>query len=147
MANWIKLKKGKYDWMYSNQHTDFELLQKFIDENGFVSVTNGRAGTTFKWYLQHGKDVGRYDLDDHPPGDDHGYFFKYPSGECVYAYHPYADIAELAPQVKRWADGLKVKAAVYSGAYSWYYPNESLLVVVSLPDRNIKVREGLWEIK
>lgn len=138
-SNWVKLNKGKYDWLNKHDHMDLILLQRFIDENGFVSVSTCRDLTTMKWFLKNGKDVGKYRINDRPPQDDHGYYFKYKSGECAYVYQPYADIAVLDVEVKEYADKLGLSGVVYDSRHSWYYPNNSLVVVVSLPHQSVVV--------
>lgn len=137
--NWTKLKNGKYDWLTKHNFMDLDLLQRFIDDNGFVSVSTCRDLTTMKWFLQNGKDVGKYSLNDMPPQDDHGYYFKYKSGECVYVYQPYADKPELELKVKQYAERLDLCGTVYDSTHSWYYPHNSLLVVISLPHKKIIV--------
>jgi len=139
---WTKLKKGKYAWLYAYESKDLELLQKFIDGNGFVSVSRSRVYMPIKWFLQHGRDVGNYRyIDDELrfPYADHDYYFKYPSGECVYISQPYGDIADTELVVKAWAETFGIKVEVYDGEYSWHYPHNSLLVVASLPGRDVKV--------
>ena len=141
--------KGVFNW---------DMLNAFIKANGIVSVRKGRGTCTLKWFLQNGRDVPfkAYPrqrkaiaeiLGNHLPRglDDHDYYFKMPHGECVYISQPYVSKEYAEPLVQMWADLHKVKAVVYDGTHSWYYPcspenaDKVCVIVVSLPDRHVSI--------
>ena len=129
---------------------NWDMLNKFICENGFVAVAKLRPVAELKWFLENGRDVKpksnllkiRAKLDKlRRPYADHDYYFKLPSGECIYVSHPYVPKDEAEKVVTAWADTLGIKGKVYDSSYSWYYPNcEHLCVIVlSLQDRDVKM--------
>ena len=152
-SSWTKLNKGKYDWLYYHKGVfDFELFEKFVNDNLFIAVSNKRTTTTLKWFLENGKDVGNpnvYDRLTKCDGDqldyplaDHDYYFKYPTGECVYVAQPYVSKEIAEPIVKAYAEKHGVRAEVYGGSFAWYNPNakdDICLIVISLPNRKVKV--------
>ena len=158
-SNWTKLNK-RYDWLYFHEGVfDFAMFEKFVAENGFVSVRKGRGTCTLKWFLQNGRDVPfkAYPrqreavskiLGNHLPRPelaDHDHYYKLPSGECVYVSQPYVSKEIAEPIVMGWARKLGVKAKVYDGSYAWYNTkdkDEICLIVISLPDRDVKVYNG-----
>ena len=155
-SSWTKLNKGNYDWLYhSKEIFDFDLFEKFIAENDFVSVRKGRGTCTLKWFLENGRDVPfkayprqRMAVEKilggklpEPYLADHDYYFKLPSGECVYISQPYTSKEEAEPYVQKFAKQQGVKVVVYDGSYSWYYPNceDICVIVISLPNRDVKM--------
>ena len=68
---------------------------------------------------------------------------KLASGECIYVSQPYASKTEVESYIQKWAQQQGVKAVVYDGTYSWYYPcplenaDKICVIVVSLPEREV----------
>jgi len=151
-SSWNKLNK-RYDWLYFHEGVfNFEMFEKFVNENCFIAVSKKRTTTTLKWFLENGKDVGNPNQYDRLtkckgdqleyPLDDHDYYFKYPSGECVYVSQPYVSKETAEPIVMEYAKTHGVKTKVYDGSYAWYNPKDKdkiCFIVIALPNRNVKV--------
>ena len=152
-SSWTKLNKGKYDWLYFYDGVfNFGMFEKFVAENGFVSVSKSRHYTTLKYFLEYGKDVGnrnfydkltkfKGDQLDYPLGD-HDYYFKLPTGECVYVSQPYVSKEKAEPVIMEYAKAHGVVAKVYDGSYAWYNPSDKdkiCLIMIALPNRDVTV--------
>ena len=121
-----------------------------------IYLSSASSVMTLKWFLQNGRDVHfngfrRQQLAVEKliggklPRElaDHDYYFKLASGECIYVSQPYASKDDCENFVQRWANVQGVKAVVYDGTHSWYYPclpedaDKVCVIVVSLVDRDV----------
>jgi len=139
--SWEKLTERHNLDLPSQRNTDFNLFDKFIEANEIVDCRKSITYAEFEKFLQSGRDAGKIVKNECPPlgFHGHGYFYRSKTGDICYIYHPYTLEKILEPELKQWTKERDLKAVIYDKIYSWYNPNSTLLVVITLKNVNIKV--------
>ncbi len=142
--SWEKVNFNNFSWYYHTKESNLELFKKFIIENDIVSFRKSKTYTSFKRFLETGRDAGKYPVNDmlEYPYKDHDYYFKTKHGKVIYISQPYSDYESTKKEYDNFSNNLDIKCVVYDSNFSWYSPGHSLLVIVTLNDINVKVFKG-----
>lgn len=117
----------------------------FVISNGFSEL---RVGTpnNMKLFLEKGKDSSK----------EYSAFYylnryvmkamcfrnRYDNKQCIILqpYTYWESLELIRADIASWAKEYDIKAVVYDSRYSWYYPGMTILIVISLPGVDIKVK-------
>jgi len=120
----------------------------FTKKNGFTRYAlPGRASLPgalkYHWRL----DRYRYGY-KRRPSMDHAVIFRNPvTGVNMLVFHPYINphlsvsdaLQEIKAGLQEWAEKRGLKVEVYDPSFSWYYPGQTALVVISRQNYQIQV--------
>ena len=138
---WYRLTDDRINHFHEGKQFNPDMLKAFVRANGFDM-------TTFSWPKDYAKLLrdGRFphhyrNIEQNmPPYLDHARIFKNTdTGLMCITYQPYKEACENISTIEQWATNNGLKADVYSPARSWYYPGATCLVVIHLPEVNIKL--------
>ena len=124
----ISLKNLDRQFYFHKNACNVENLKEFILDNNFISKSRMPSFTTFKNYIEKGRDSGRRPLMEEPPYFDHGYFYKNKAGEVFCIYQPYATM-DVQKEIENWAIARGLNAKVYDCDYGWYSKTSILIVI------------------
>lgn len=144
MNRWQSVKSYRICKYYDKFNA--EAFYNFISVNEFYKIKKGLP-YNMKQFLETGKDrykesndfkqIGRYVMK--------GIMFRnhIENINCVimqpYTYLKPLDI--IRSEVMSWADEYNIQAVVYDSRYSWYYPGMTILIIISMPGTEIKVKQ------
>lgn len=144
---WETITSEKIRCLYHGSNSDFEMLEQFIKVNGFNKLHLFSVTPDIKAVLKSGGfhrslcDKWGVRDEDIPPYKDHAAYFKNTKDKvCCLTYNPYYPADKIRLEVEQWATERGLKATVYDAKYSWYYPNSTCFVIISLPDVEIKLK-------
>ena len=107
---------GIQEWAFVPNRTDYN---PYILHNGKVPAGRGRDPLG-------GRDLGA------PPGLDHGRLYRSADGRAAHlVYHPYSLTEEEAARLADWTDAAGAVSVILPAERSWYYPGQTLLVIVT----------------
>ena len=126
------------------------LLDKFIKEHEITQYDDTSRHPSL--VLSHTK--GRDSLNDDIPFRDHACYFKDKHGTIYYTIQPYRGVLdifhtndyiravteanEMVTQIDAWCKKYNLKAHYYGASYSWYYKGRSSLIIITLPNVEVK---------
>lgn len=130
--------------IYHGNKSDFTMLEAFLKANNFDRMHTWGGGDQVETVLKSGTFASskrRFVDEKNPPYIDHAKYFKSTvTGICCLTYNPYYDADHIKPEVIAWATSLGLKAEVYDSSKSWYYPDSTCFVVISLNGIEIKLK-------
>lgn len=118
---WDKIsKKSIRQHIYSSSCSNFEMLYKFINANGFDRMHDYQQGIRLVNVFENGGFYGRCTYRAvAPPYLDHSKFFKNSrTGVCCLTYNPYKLAEEIRTEIQRWTQNNGLEAEIYDSSYS-----------------------------
>ena len=138
--SWINTTEINLFNIYHGEFSDFNILKKFINDNGFNKMNYYLYHRPVKEVLTAGGFYASATHDNRcrPPYIDHARYFKNTkTGTCCLTFNPYQTVEAIREEVDYWCfkNGL---VAEYS-AQSWYYPGSTCFVVIHLPEKKVHI--------
>lgn len=134
--SWYPIQKYIEACRNAQQPGDITLFDKWSSEKGIDRYTY--LGPNVQWLKLVQTGVMRYPLyfdNDAPPNYDHTVAFKnIKEKKCWIVYQPYYSKSEIEPEVVAWATAHGLAAQVLDTSESWYSPNSTCVVIISLPE-------------
>lgn len=140
---WQYITSKNIKCLYHCVNSDFETLEQFINANKFNMIHYFTNTQDIKTILTTGKsNKSSWNItEEEPPRIDHAIYFKNSSNKiCCLTYNSYYPADKVRQEVEQWAAERELKATVYDAKYSWYAPNSTCFVVISLPDVTVKLK-------
>ena len=144
MNRWQEVSNYKVNKYYDKFNKT--AFHDFISANGFHKI---KAGVPYnaKRFLESGIDrykenseygsIGRYVM----KGTMFRNHFENTNCFVLQPYTYYRPLDIIRSEIMSWAKKHGVQAVVYDSRYSWYYPGMTILIVISLPGVDIKVKK------
>ena len=142
MKTWDRLTENKIQHFHDGKQFNSNMFKAFVKVNKFDKAS-------FAWPKNYAKQLkdGRFphyyrNIEQNiPPYIDHARIFKNTeTGAMCLTYQPYREAVESVQAIEQWANGNELKADIYSPEYSWYYPGETLLIIIRSTDTEISLK-------
>lgn len=132
---WDKVTKKTEFRMHKGANVDRTKLRAFFDQNKIIKF--GRIPKKQDWerFFSTGRNTAnlinatKYEM----PYSDHDRVFKTETGEICYISQPYPNIEDIKSELIQWASDRNLEIDFYDSSHSWYYPNNTTLLVLHLP--------------
>lgn len=135
---WYKLtEKNILEFKHNDSYSP-KLLREFVRNNRFDSYCKPYYNQDFKRLFETGKN--KEDLSrGYPPCIDHAAAFKRKDGLTCLTFHTYAQPNEIGSKINDWAVSKGLVAEIHDSSHSWYWPKHTTLVIIRLPNDEVKL--------
>ena len=136
---WIKITKNNIDKLpVFCPHSDRAIYKKFIEENYIVAYKKeiGRYSTIKNFFENDGKVEGHNysPLSAYGAPFDHYCFYRTKTGEILLVMHPYQLLKDGESNLSSLFDN-DFEIRILESTKSWYYPGNTLMIVVRLKEK------------
>ena len=139
---WTKIKRNDLISVMRHQEGkyDVELFRKFVVDNDLqYALSDIGFGTTIKRFFENGGiQAGKSDLSVKSiPKMDHYYFYRNSKKEIYLTSNSHSSYESISKDLEQWNDG-SFNINIVDSSKSWYWPNETVLIVITLKGVNVK---------
>ena len=139
---WYRLSEYAINHFHEGKQFNPDMFKDFVRANKFNMATFS-SPIDYAKLLKDGRFPKSYSCLEwnSPPYIDHARIFKSTkTGVMCLTYQPYKEAVENRFNIEQWANDNGLKAEIHGSECSWYYPGETLLIVVHLRDIEISLK-------
>lgn len=131
--SWNTIEDYEKGYLYS-EHSDISLFEQWVVDKGITRYSTSRNENVPKFLMTGRTTVGYPNSKaNEPPFMDHIAFYKNTKTNQVWlTSQPYHNRTEIENEVEAWAERYNINVEMYNADKSWYYPNNTCLIVYTI---------------